>query len=133
MNAAALTKETEELKIDFCNNVIYESSLTPSTLEKLLINSRKVTKGKIIVILNCSSYINEDYRKLIGMASGILSNYSILVSDYSTQAIMDDIEEGMRSINSNYEKAENMSKAIKRVFQILEKNDLLIVVEKNCQ
>lgn len=68
------------------------------------------------------------------MAVGILSDYCIITSDNprheKPEDIIRDIERGMQTINSSYEKITDRRCAIKRGIEILKEEDILIIAGK---
>lgn len=70
----------------------------------------------------------------MGMAAGILSDYCIITSDNprneEPMSIIEDIEEGMSIINSDYEKIIDRREAIEKGLKLLKDEDLLIIAGK---
>ncbi|KHD37124.1 UDP-N-acetylmuramoylalanyl-D-glutamate--2,6-diaminopimelate ligase [Clostridium acetobutylicum] len=115
-------------------NIIIDYAHTPDSLEKLLIMAREMTNGRIITVFGCGGDRDKSKRGLMGMAVGILSDYCIITSDNprheKPEDIIRDIERGMQTINSSYEKITDRRCAIKRGIEILKEEDILIIAGK---
>ncbi|MDD7795162.1 UDP-N-acetylmuramoyl-L-alanyl-D-glutamate--2,6-diaminopimelate ligase [Clostridium sp. 'White wine YQ'] len=115
-------------------NVIIDYAHTPDALEKLLMMSRQITKGKIIVVFGCGGDRDKSKRGIMGMAAGVLSDYTIITSDNPRTEnpldIIEDIEEGMNVIKANHEKIIDRKKAIERGLSLLKDDDLLVIAGK---
>lgn len=115
-------------------HVIVDYAHTPDALEKLLMISREMTKGRLVTIFGCGGDRDKSKRKVMGMAAGILSDYCIITSDNprneNPAGIIEEIADGMRNIDSKYEKIADRRKAIERGLNILKDDDLLIIAGK---
>ncbi|URZ03841.1 UDP-N-acetylmuramoyl-L-alanyl-D-glutamate--2,6-diaminopimelate ligase [Clostridium felsineum] len=124
----------ETVKNPLNKNIIIDYAHTPDSLEKLLIMAREMTNGKIITVFGCGGDRDKSKRGLMGMAVGILSDYCIITSDNprheKPEDIIRDIERGMQSINSSYEKVTDRREAIKRGIENLKEEDILIIAGK---
>lgn len=124
----------EMIKNPLNKNIIIDYAHTPDSLEKLLIMTREMTDGRIITVFGCGGDRDQSKRGLMGMAVGILSDYCIITSDNprseNPDKIIRDIERGMETINSSYEKITNRKKAIERGINILKDDDILIIAGK---
>lgn len=124
----------EMVKNNSSKNVIVDYAHTPDALERLLLMARETTDGKLITVFGCGGDRDKTKRKIMGMAAGILSDYCIITSDNPRSEdpvrIMEEVEEGMESINSTYEKIADRRKAIEKGLKIVEGNDLLIIAGK---
>ena len=112
-------------------NVIVDYAHTPDALERLLLMARETTDGRLVTIFGCGGDRDKTKRKVMGMAAGVLSDYCIITSDNprteDPEKIIEDVEEGMNSINSTYEKIVDRREAIERGLRILKEDDLLII------
>lgn len=124
----------EMVKNNANKNVIVDYAHTPDALERLLMMARDTTKGRLVTIFGCGGDRDKTKRKIMGMAAGILSDYCIITSDNprteDPESIIEDVEEGMRSINSTYEKIVDRRKAIEKGIKLLKDEDLLIIAGK---
>ncbi len=124
----------EMIKNSANKNVIVDYAHTPDALERLLMMAREATEGRVISIFGCGGDRDKTKRKVMGMAAGILSDYCIITSDNprneEPMSIIEDIEEGMSSINSSYEKIIDRREAIEKGLKLLKDEDLLIIAGK---
>lgn len=115
-------------------NVIVDYAHTPDALEKLLIMAREITCGRIITIFGCGGDRDITKRGIMGKIAGSLSDYCIITSDNprteNPRLIIDDIELGILSTITPYEKIINRKNAIERGLKILKDDDLLIIAGK---
>lgn len=115
-------------------NIIVDYAHTPDALEKLLMMAKDITKGRIITVFGCGGERDKTKRPLMGMIGGIMSDYCILTSDNprgeNPEAIIWDIEEGMRIIDCHYEKIVDRKEAIAKAIKMLKDEDLLIIAGK---
>lgn len=118
-------------------NVIIDYAHTPDALEKLLLMARDIAEGKIVTVFGCGGDRDKSKRKVMGMGAGILSDYCIITSDNprteDPKKIVEEIEDGMRMVNSKYEKIIDRQKAIEKGLSILGDNDLLIIAGKGSE
>ncbi|EHI98865.1 UDP-N-acetylmuramoyl-L-alanyl-D-glutamate--2,6-diaminopimelate ligase [Clostridium sp. DL-VIII] len=133
-NIKYVSGRLEMIKNSANKSVIVDYAHTPDALERLLMMARETTRGRIISIFGCGGDRDKSKRKVMGMAAGILSDYCIITSDNprseEPMRIIEDIEEGMLSINSTYEKIVDRRKAIERGLKLLKDEDLLIISGK---
>lgn len=133
-NIKYVSGRLEMIKNSANKSVIVDYAHTPDALERLLMMARETTEGRIISIFGCGGDRDKTKRKVMGMAAGILSDYCIITSDNprseEPMRIIEDIEEGMLSINSTYEKIVDRRKAIERGLKLLKDEDLLIIAGK---
>ncbi|OOM75146.1 UDP-N-acetylmuramoyl-L-alanyl-D-glutamate--2,6-diaminopimelate ligase [Clostridium sp. BL-8] len=133
-NIKYVSGRLEMIKNSANKSVIVDYAHTPDALERLLMMARETTQGRIISIFGCGGDRDKSKRKVMGMAAGILSDYCIITSDNprseEPMRIIEDIEEGMLSINSTYEKIVDRRKAIERGLKLLKDEDLLIIAGK---
>jgi UDP-N-acetylmuramoyl-L-alanyl-D-glutamate--2,6-diaminopimelate ligase len=124
----------ELIKNNLNKNVIVDYAHTPDALEKLLIMAREITSGRIITIFGCGGDRDTTKRGIMGKIAGSLSDYCIITSDNprteNPKLIVDDIESGVLSTITTYEKIINRKNAIERGLKILKDNDLLIIAGK---
>jgi UDP-N-acetylmuramoyl-L-alanyl-D-glutamate--2,6-diaminopimelate ligase len=124
----------ELVKNHLNKNVIVDYAHTPDALEKLLIMAREITTGRIITIFGCGGDRDKSKRGIMGKIAGTLSDYCIITSDNprneNPKLIINDIESGMLSSITPYEKIVNRKSAIERGLKILKDKDLLIIAGK---
>lgn len=133
-NLKYVSGRLEMVKNNANKNIIVDYAHAPDALERLLMMVRETTEGKIISVFGCGGDRDKTKRKIMGMAAGILSDYCIITSDNprteDPMSIIEDIEDGMSSINSSYEKIVDRREAIERGLKLLKDEDLLIIAGK---
>ncbi|MDR3596360.1 UDP-N-acetylmuramoyl-L-alanyl-D-glutamate--2,6-diaminopimelate ligase [Clostridium sp.] len=124
----------EMVKNNANKNIIVDYAHTPDALERLLMMARETTGGRLVTVFGCGGDRDKTKRKLMGMAAGILSDYCIITSDNPRTEdpirIIEEVEEGMETINSTYEKIVDRRKAIEKGLKLLKDDDLLIIAGK---
>jgi len=124
----------ELIKNNLNKNIIIDYAHTPDALEKLLIMAREITCGRIITVFGCGGDRDTTKRGIMGKIAGSLSDYCIITSDNprteNPRLIIDDIELGMLSTITPYEKIINRKNAIEKGLKILKDDDLLIIAGK---
>jgi UDP-N-acetylmuramoyl-L-alanyl-D-glutamate--2,6-diaminopimelate ligase len=124
----------EMVKNNANKNVIVDYAHTPDALERLLMMARETTNGRLVTVFGCGGDRDKTKRKIMGMAAGILSDYCIITSDNPRTedplSIIEDVEEGMGTIKSTYEKIVDRRKAIEKGLKLLNDDDLLIIAGK---
>ncbi len=124
----------ELIKNNLNKNIIVDYAHTPDALEKLLIMAREITCGRIITVFGCGGDRDTTKRGIMGKIAGSLSDYCIITSDNprteNPRLIIDDIELGMLSTMTPYEKIINRKNAIEKGLKILKDDDLLIITGK---
>lgn len=133
-NIKSIPGRLEMVKNNCNKNIIIDYAHTPAALEKLLIMARSMTRGRLITIFGCGGDRDKSKRKIMGMAAGILSDYCIITSDNprteNPKDIVAEIEDGMKMVNSSYEKIIDRKSAIEKGIKILKNDDLLIIAGK---
>ncbi len=88
----------------------------------------------MITVLGCGGDRDTTKRGIMGKIAGSLSDYCIITSDNprteNPRLIIDDIELGMLSTMTPYEKIINRKNAIEKGLKILKDDDLLIIAGK---
>jgi len=124
----------ELIKNNLNKNIIVDYAHTPDALEKLLIMAREITCGRIITVFGCGGDRDTTKREIMGKIAGSLSDYCIITSDNprteNPRLILDEIESGLLSTITPYEKILNRKRAIERGLKILKDDDLLIIAGK---
>ncbi|WP_317366786.1 UDP-N-acetylmuramoyl-L-alanyl-D-glutamate--2,6-diaminopimelate ligase [uncultured Tyzzerella sp.] len=115
-------------------NVIVDYAHTPDGLDNIIKAVREFTKGKVITIFGCGGDRDRKKRSIMGEISARLSDYTIVTSDNPRsevpEAIIDEIELGIKPITSSYEKITGRREAIYRGVYIAKPNDSIIIAGK---
>lgn len=115
-------------------NVIVDYAHTPDGLDNIIKAVREFTKGRVITIFGCGGDRDRKKRPIMGEISANLSDYTIITSDNPRsevpEAIIDEIETGIKPITNNYEKITGRRDAIYRGVSIAKANDSIIIAGK---
>ncbi|MFH1613125.1 MAG: UDP-N-acetylmuramoyl-L-alanyl-D-glutamate--2,6-diaminopimelate ligase [bacterium] len=116
--------------------VIVDYAHTPDALERLLISTKKLIKGKIILVFGCGGNRDRGKRPLMGEIAAELADYSIITSDNPRDEnpvkIILDIEIGFMKKNkkSNVLKIIDREEAIKKALSLANEDDAVIISGK---
>ena len=114
--------------------VIVDYAHNPSSLEAILVNTKKYVKGRIICIFGCGGNRDKEKRALMGEISGKYSDFTIITTDNprneNPNDIAKEIEEGIKKTKGLYKVIENRKEAIKFAMRIAWKNDTIILAGK---
>lgn len=115
-------------------NVIVDYAHTPDGLDNIIKAVREFTKGRVITVFGCGGDRDRKKRPIMGEISANLSDYTIITSDNPRsevpEAIIDEIETGIKHITNNYEKITGRRDAIYRGVSIAKANDSIIIAGK---
>ena len=114
--------------------IMIDYAHTPESLEKILSSVKTYTKGRVISVFGCGGDRDKNKRPMMGEASGKTADYTIITSDNprteNPEAIVKDIEEGIKRTNGKYECIVDRVEAIKKAISIANKRDIIILAGK---
>ena len=114
--------------------IMIDYAHSPESLENILGAVASYTKGRVISVFGCGGDRDSRKRPVMGEISGRCADYTIITSDNprteDPQAIVDQIEEGMKKTKGKYEVVVDRVKAIKRAIEIANKNDIIVLAGK---
>lgn len=114
------------------NIIIIDYAHTPDGIKKILNTVREFKKGRIITLFGCRGNRDKSKRKIMGNYASKLSDYVFITTDNSNnesnESIAKDILVGIKK--DNYEIIHNRKKAIKKAFNMLVENDILLLLGK---
>ena len=117
---------------DFRVIIDYAHSL--DALEGLLLNCKKLPHKKLILVFGCGGTRDKTKRIPMGEIAGNLADFTIITSDNprfeEPEAIINEIEEGIKKTKGEYLKIVDREKAIEKAIKIVKKNDLVVVAGK---
>ena len=106
---------------------------TPDALENILINARKLTGKKIILVFGCGGDRDRDKRPKMARTATKLADYTIITSDNprteDPKQIFSDIKKGFVP-SANYELIADRREAINKAIKIAKKNDIVLIAGK---
>mgnify|MGYP004643225881 FL=1 len=118
-------------------NVIIDYAHTPKSLEVVLNQVKKLTRGNIITIFGCPGNRDETKRSIMGEIAGTLSNFVIITTDNpqyeNVYRIIREIEQGVKQTDSQYLIVEDRKMAIRCALSICDDNSTLLVVGKGAE
>ena len=114
--------------------IMIDYAHTPESLEKILSTVKIYTKGRVISVFGCGGDRDKRKRPMMGEVSGRVADYTILTSDNprteEPQAIINDIEEGIKATNGKYECIVDRVEAIKKAIKMANKKDIIVLAGK---
>ena len=114
--------------------IMIDYAHTPESLEKILSSVKIYTKGRVISVFGCGGDRDTNKRPMMGEVSGRVADYSIITSDNprteDPEAIVKDIEEGIKKTNGKYECIVDRKEAIKKAIQMANKKDIIVLAGK---
>ena len=115
-------------------SVIIDYAHSPASLEAILLNTKKYSKGRIICVFGCGGDREVEKRPLMGEIAGKYADFTVITTDNprneDPKNIMNNIEEGIKKTRGMYKVIENRKEAIKFAMRIAWKNDTIIIAGK---
>ncbi len=115
-------------------NVIVDYAHTPDGLENIINAVREFTSGRVITVFGCGGDRDRKKRPIMGEITARLSDIAIVTSDNprseEPEAILKEIEVGIKPVTDKYEMIADRYSAIKRAISIAEKGDSVIIAGK---
>jgi UDP-N-acetylmuramyl-tripeptide synthetase len=95
--------------------VFVDYAHTPDALENVLRTLKGLTSGRLITVFGCGGDRDREKRPMMGKASGRFSDFSVLTSDNprteDPEKILEEIEKGIREVQSKIWNSEKVHKA----------------------
>lgn len=117
--------------------VIVDYAHTPDGLEKVLVTSRELTGGRVIVVFGCGGNRDRGKRPVMGRIAGDLADVVVLTSDNprgeEPELIISDIEVGLREAKAgrvSYVVEPDRRKAIQLAVDMAHDEDLVLIAGK---
>lgn len=127
--------ERVDMGQDFYVFVDYAHS--DDALKNLLLNIKPLVKGRVITVFGCGGDRDKTKRPLMGAVATKLSDIVILTTDNSRseepEEIAREVEAGILSelnISKNYLKVLDRKEAIKKAFEMAQKDDVVVIAGK---
>lgn len=115
-------------------NVIVDYAHTPDGLENIINAVREFTKGRIITVFGCGGDRDRTKRPIMGRIVAELSDIPVITSDNprseEPEAILKEVEAGVKPVTCKYEMIVDRKAAIKKAVEIAEKGDSIIIAGK---
>ena len=115
-------------------HIFLDYSHKPGALEKVLQSLRPVTRGRLVCVFGCGGDRDRLKRPLMGGIAGRLADFVILTSDNprteDPEAILDEIEAGIRGGGTPYLRICDRVEAIHRAMDLAEDGDVILLAGK---
>ena len=114
--------------------IMIDYAHSPESLESILQAVKSYTRGRVISVFGCGGDRDNAKRPIMGAISGKIANYTIITSDNprteNPEAIVKEIEEGIKKTNARYECIVDRTEAIKKAIKMANKNDIIVLAGK---
>ena len=114
--------------------VLIDYAHNESSLEAILVNTKKYVKGRIILVFGCGGNRDKTKRAPMGEIAGRYADFTIITTDNprdeKPKDIAKDIEEGIKKTKGLYKVIDNRIEAIEFAMRIAWKNDTIILAGK---
>lgn len=114
--------------------IMIDYAHSPESLENILTTVKAYTIGKVICVFGCGGDRDNGKRPIMGQIAGKLADYTIITSDNprseQPEAIIEEIEDGMKKTKGKYECITDRKEAIKKAIEMEHKNDIVVIAGK---
>lgn len=114
--------------------VIVDYAHTPDALVKVLDTANEFKKARLICVFGCGGDRDKTKRPMMGKAAGDRCEFCVVTSDNprteEPEAILRDIEAGIRDTGCTYEMIPDRREGIRRALEIYQPGDVIIVAGK---
>lgn len=115
-------------------SVIIDYAHTPDSLENILSAVKDYARGRVICVFGCGGDRDKAKRPMMGSISGRLSDYTVITSDNprteDPDAIIADIEEGIKTTGGRYICISNRSQAVEHAIVNAQAGDVIVLAGK---
>ena len=114
--------------------IMIDYAHSPESLENILAAVKSYTRGKVISVFGCGGDRDNSKRPIMGEISGRIADYTIITSDNprteNPEAIVKEIEEGIKKTKGKYEVIVDRIEAIKAAINMASKTDIIVLAGK---
>jgi UDP-N-acetylmuramoyl-L-alanyl-D-glutamate--2,6-diaminopimelate ligase len=114
--------------------VLVDYSHTPDSVQNALLTVREFAKGRVICVVGCGGDRDKTKRPLMAETACRYADWTILTSDNprteDPEAILDDMEAGVRDFSDRYERITDRQEAIERAIQLAAPDDVVLIAGK---
>ena len=107
---------------------------SPESLQNILKAVKSYTRGRVISVFGCGGDRDARKRPIMGEISGKIADYTIITSDNprteKPEAIVAEIEEGIKKTKGKYEVIVDRKEAIKKAIKMANKTDIIVLAGK---
>lgn len=124
--------ETVDIEKSFA--VLIDYAHNASSLEAILVNTKKYIKGRVICVFGCGGDRDTTKREEMGRIAGKYADFTIITTDNprseDPNIIIKDIEKGIKETKGLYKVIVNRKEAIEFAMRIAWRNDTVILAGK---
>ena len=132
--ATGVVGRVEVVPTDTDYTVIIDYAHTPDGLMNIISCVKGFAEGKVITLFGCGGDRDNTKRPVMGEIAGRLSDFCVITSDNprteDPDAIIDEIEQGIKRTDGEYIKITNRREAIGYALDIADKGDVIILAGK---
>ena len=114
--------------------IMIDYAHSPESLQNILQAVKSYTRGRVISVFGCGGDRDSRKRPIMGEISGKIADYTIITSDNprteNPEAIVNEIEEGIKKTKGKYEVIVDRIEAITKAIQIANKTDIIVLAGK---
>ncbi len=114
--------------------IMIDYAHTAESLENLLESIKAYTTGRVICVFGCGGDRDKTKRPEMGEVAGRLATISIITTDNprteKPEAIIEDIEKGIKKTKGNYKIIVDRRKAIEEAIKMATKKDIVVLAGK---
>ena len=136
-NISSVPGRLESIPNQFGFNVLVDYAHTPDALKNVLMASRPLTKGNLILVFGCGGDRDNAKRPQMGKIGQVLSDILVITSDNprteDPEIILDHIEEGVREAacsDKPHKRLVDRTQAIRYAISSAKKNDTVLIAGK---
>ena len=115
-------------------SVIIDYAHTPDSLENILATVKAFARGKVICVFGCGGDRDRTKRPMMGAIAGQYADYTVITSDNprteDPDAIIRDIEEGIKAVSGSYTCITDRREAIRHAMISAEAGDVILLAGK---
>lgn len=114
--------------------IMIDYAHSPESLESILNAVKSYTKGRVISVFGCGGDRDSGKRPIMGEISGRIADFTIITSDNprteKPEAIVEQIEEGIKKTKGKYIVIVDRIEAIKEAIKMADKKDIIVLAGK---
>ena len=114
--------------------IMVDYAHSPDSLENILKTVKEYAKGRVVSVFGCGGDRDTTKRPIMGEISGRLADFTIVTSDNprteEPEAIIKDIEEGIKKVTNNYVTITDRKSAIKYAIDNAMQDDIIVLAGK---
>lgn len=133
----AVSGRAERVKNEKNKCVFIDYAHTPDGLKQILSSLRKTTKKRLVCLFGCGGNRDKTKRAVMGEIAGEYADFTVLTSDNprfeDPDAIINDVEKGLKKKTDNYITCEDRRKAIAYALSYIQDGDVLLIAGKGAE